>query len=250
MRRLTFTYSGTSRLIGRYRRVAVLLVATLLFMVGLAATPAQAATSPVVVSLTFDNEWANQMTAAQAMHAAGMPGTFYVISGWIGTSNFMSMSDLQTLVSWGDEIGGKTVDNTDLTAVTSAEAQRETCLGRDVLMGDGFTVTNFAYPFSNVNSTAESVVKTCGMNSGRDVGNINSLERGGCRFPDCPYAETIPPADPYDIRTPGAITTTHTVSNVENEISQAVNHGGGWLVYTFHHICVQGTSGCDPVYAW
>src|SRR6266536_3847633 len=80
MRRLTFTYSGTSRLIGRYRRVAVLLVATLLFMVGLAATPAQAATSPVVVSLTFDNEWANQMTAAQAMHAAGMPGTFYVIS--------------------------------------------------------------------------------------------------------------------------------------------------------------------------
>jgi hypothetical protein len=250
MRRLTFTHSGISRLIGRSRRVAALLVATLLFTVGLAVTPAKAATSPVVVSLTFDNEWANQMTAAQAMHAAGMPGTFYVISGWIGTPNFLSMSQLQTLVSWGDEIGGKTVDNTDLTTTSSAEAQRETCLGRDVLMGDGFTVTNFAYPFSEVNSTAKSVVQTCGMNSGRDVGNINSLERDGCRFPDCPYAETIPPADPYDIRTPGAITTTHTVSNVENEISQAVNHGGGWLVYTFHHICVQGTSGCDPVYSW
>ena len=217
---------------------------------GLSAVPAEAATSPVVVSLTFDNGWADQMTAAQDMHAAGMAGTFYVISGWIGTTNFLSLSQLQTMVSWGDEIGGKTVDNTDLTTTSAAEAQRETCMGRDVLMNDGFTVTDFAYPFSDVNSTAESVVQACGFNSGRDVGNINSLESGGCRYPDCPYAENIPPGDPYNINTPDAITTSTSVANVENEITEAESHGGGWMTYTFHTICVQGTSGCDPTYSW
>ena len=117
-------YSSVSWLIRKCRSVVALLVATLL-MVGFAVTPAEAATGPVVVSFTFDNQWANQMTAAQILHSAGMPGTFYVISGWIGAANFMSMSDLQTLVSFGDEIGGKTVDNTDLPTVSDAEAQRD-----------------------------------------------------------------------------------------------------------------------------
>lgn len=235
--------------IGRSCAVAVAAVGALTIG-GLQAVPAEAATSPTVVSLTFDNEWANQMTAAQDLHAAGMAGTWYVISGWIGTNNFLSLSQLQTMASWGDEIGGKTVDNTDLTTTSAAEGQRETCLGRDVLMNDGFTVTDFAYPFADVNSTAESEVQSCGMNSGRNVGNINSLESGGCKFPNCPYAETIPPADPYNFNTPDAITTKTSVANVENEISQAENNGGGWLVYTFHTICVQGTASCDPVYSW
>ena len=132
-------YSCVSWLVSKFRGVVALLVATLL-MLGLAVRPAEAATSPVVVSFTFDNQWANQMTAAQILHSAGMPGTFYVISGWIGSAGFLSMSDLQTLVSYGDEIGGKTVDNTDLPTVSDAEAQREICLGRDVLPGDGITI--------------------------------------------------------------------------------------------------------------
>jgi polysaccharide deacetylase len=216
---------------------------------GLSAVPAHAA-STTVVSLTFDNEWADQMTAAQDMKAAGMAGTFYVISGWIGLTDFMTMPNLQTLVADGDEIGGKTVDNTDLPTVSNAEAEREMCLGRDVLLSDGFNVTNFAYPFADLNSGDETLAKTCGFNSARGVGNVNSLEPGGCRYPDCPYAESIPPADPYQINTPDDAETDTTLADMENEVTEALNHGGGWLAFSFHQICAQGTSGCDPTYSW
>jgi hypothetical protein len=216
---------------------------------GLGAVPAHAA-STTVVSLTFDNEWANQMTAAQDMQAAGMAGTFYVISGWIGLTGFMTMSDLQTLVADGDEIGGKTVGNTDLPTVSDAEAEREICLGRDVLLSDGFNVTDFAYPFADLNSGDETLVKTCGFNSGRGVGDINSLEPGGCKFPDCPYAESIPPADPYQINAPDDAETNTTLADMENEVTDAMNNGGGWLAFSFHQICDQGTAGCDPTYSW
>jgi Polysaccharide deacetylase len=215
-----------------------------------ATIPAQAATSPTVVSLTFDNEWADQMTAASDMQAAGMPGTFYVISGWIGLSGFMSMSNLNTLVADGDEIGGKTVDNTDLPTVSDPEAEREVCLGRDVLLSDGFDVTDFAYPFADLNSDDETIAKGCGFNSARGVGNLNSLEPGGCKYPDCPYAETIPPADPYQINTPDDAETDTTLADMENEVTDAMNHGGGWLAFSFHQICDQSTSGCDPTYSW
>jgi Polysaccharide deacetylase len=224
--------------------------ATLTVMAGgLEAMPAHAA-STTVVSLTFDNEWEDQMTAAADMQAAGMDGTFYVISGWIGLSGFMSMSDLSTLVADGDEIGGKTVDNTDLPTVSNAEAEREICQGRDVLLGDGFKVTDFAYPFADLNSEDETLVKTCGFNSGRNVGNVNSLEPGGCTYPDCPYAESIPPADPYQINTPDDAETDTTLADMENDVTDALNHGGGWLAFSFHQICAQSTSGCDPTYSW
>lgn len=216
---------------------------------GLAAVPAHAA-STTVVTLSFDNEWASQMTAAADMQAAGMAGTFYVISGWIGQSGFMSMSNLSTLVAAGDEIGGKTVDNTDLPTVSNAEAEREICLGRNVLLNDGFHVTDFAYPFGDLNSGTETLVKTCGFNSGRGVGDINSVEPGGCLYPDCPYAESIPPADPYYIRTPDDAETGTTLANEETDVTDAMKNGGGWLNFSFHQICDKSTAGCDPTYSW
>ncbi len=242
-------------LLFRRRRIQLLWAAALLAAItvitgGLQAVPARAATSTTVVSLTFDNGWADQMTAAADMEAAGMAGTFYVISGWIGLPDLMSMSSLDTLVSDGDEIGGKTVDNTDLPAVSGAEAEREVCLGRDVLLNDGFDVTDFAYPFADLNSADETLVRGCGFNSGRGVGNVNSLEPGGCAFPDCPYAETIPPADPYQISTPDDAETGATLANMENDVTDAMNNGGGYLAFSFHQICDQGTSGCDPTYSW
>lgn len=242
-------------LLFRRRRIQLLWAAALLAAItviagGLQAGPARAATPTTVVSLTFDNEWADQMTAAADMQAAGMAGTFYVISGWIGLPDLMSMSNLNTLVADGDEIGGKTVDNTDLPTVSAAEAEREVCLGRDVLRSDGFDVTDFAYPFADLNSADETLVQGCGFNSGRGVGNLNSLEPGGCTYPDCPYAESIPPADPYQINTPDDAETDTTLANMENDVTDAMNNGGGWLAFSFHQICDQSTSGCDPTYSW
>jgi hypothetical protein len=256
----------------RLRRAAAIvaaLSATTIAIAGLSAVPASAASSapaassasaarsaplpaktPTVVTFTFDNQWASQMTAATALRAHGMAGTFYTISGWIGLPGFLTLANLNTLVSYGDEIGGKTVNNADLPTKSDAEAQREICQGRNVLLSDGFKVTDFAYPFADLNAEDETLVKACGFNSGRGVGDIASADPGACTYPDCPYAETIPPADPYQINTPDDAEQTTTLADMEKTVTNAENHGGGLLALSFHQICATTTAGCDPVYSW
>jgi hypothetical protein len=222
----------------------------------LIAAPATAAAT-TVVSLTFDNGWENQMTAAADMAAAGLHGTFYVPSGYIGQAGYMSLGDLQTLVTDGDEIGGKTVNNSDLTAMTqsgtasgTAEATREICEGRNVLLADGFNVTDFAYPFADFLAADEPLAQACGFNSARGVGSLADAQPNGCTFPDCPYAETIPPTDPYSIRTPDDAEVTTTVAELETDVTNAENNGGGLLAFSFHQICDTSTTGCDPIFSW
>ncbi len=247
----------------RRRRTSVSLAASLAVIAGavtgalIVAAPATAATAPTVVSLTFDNGWENQMTAAADMQAAGLTGTFYVPSGWLGLSGYMSLADLNTLKADGDEIGGKTVNNADLTALTqsgtasgTAEAQREICEGRNVLLADGFDVTDFAYPFSDFIAADEPLAQACGFNSARGVGSLADTQVDGCTYPDCPYAESIPPADPYSIRTPDDAEVTTTVAQLEADVTNAVNNGGGLLAFSFHQICDTSTAGCDPIFSW
>ena len=64
---------------------------------------AEAATSPVTVSLTFDDGTADQTQAGPMLASHGMNGTFYIISGRVGTPGYLSLSDLQTLASGGNE---------------------------------------------------------------------------------------------------------------------------------------------------
>jgi len=236
---------------GLLARIAAGLAVLVTAVVGLPAAPASAATAPTVVTITFDNQWADQMVAAQSLHSHGMPGTFYIISGWIGLPGFLSLADLHTISSWGSEIGGKTVSNANLTTTDDAEAAREVCLGRKVLLDNGFAVSSFAYPFAVFDPADETTVKNCGFNSARAVGDLVDPPGvpGGCTAPNCPYAETLPPANPYAIRTPADGETSTTLAQLQEYVTNASSNGGGLLAFSFHHICDQGSAGCDPVFS-
>ena len=235
----------------RPRRWALIAAAAAVVGGGLNAPPASAAPAPTVVTITFDNQWANQMTAAQSLRNHGMAGTFYVISGWIGQPGFLSLGDLQTISSWGNELGGKTINNAHLPTTPDDEAIREVCQGRNQLLSYGFPVTNFAYPHAEYTAAHETMVRDCGFNSGRGVGDLVEpiASPTSCAYPDCPYAESIPPVDPYSIRTPSDGEVTTTLAEMQAQVTNAVKNGGGLLAFSFHHICVQGSAGCDPVYS-
>lgn len=232
------------------RAAAALFAIAVVAMLGPGALPARAASGPTYVAITFDNQWANQMTAAAALDAHHMPGTFYVISGWIGLPGFMTLSDLNTLAANGHEIGGKTVSNASLLKETDPnEAAREVCEGRNNLTALGFRVTSFAYPFAEYSAADEPIVQQCGFNSARGVGDLAETIPNGCTFPDCPYAESVPPADPYSIRTPSDGETSTTLAELESSVTNAENNGGGFLAFSFHQICDTTTAGCDPTYS-
>ena len=155
-----------------------------------AATPAAALEGqPTVVSLTFDDSNADQMAAVDIMNANGLDGTFYTLSGFIGAPGYQTRANLDAIAAAGHEIASHTVTHPDMATLTSAEATRQACESRATLSSWGFPITSFAYPFASLSATAKAAVQTCGYNSARNLGDIET--RFGCT--GCGFAESVPP---------------------------------------------------------
>ena len=220
----------------RFRRLVAPVVAGL---VALAATvvsapaPARAA-APTVVSLTFDDGHASHDDLLVPLQSHGMAGTFYVNSGKVGSSSYyMSWDDVRSLAGGGNEIAGHTTTHARLGRLSAAEAEREICGDRQALAAQGHAAVSFAYPYGDVNATLETLVQRCGYTSGRALGGVKS----GTVCRSCPYAETVPPRNPYAVRTLRYLTPTTTLAELQGYVIEAESHGGGWVVLVFHGVC-------------
>src|SRR6266516_1832838 len=163
----------------------------------ISAPPATAST-PVVVTLGFDDGTVDQFTNGFPILAAhGMHATFFVNTGPIlaGDTAHMTWADLHAMYSAGDEIAGHTIDHADLKPLSVAEAEHEVCDDRNTLLSQGFAPESFAYPFGSWNTTSEAVAHYCGYNSARPVSGVTKNHAG-------PRGETRTPADAYATRTP------------------------------------------------
>jgi peptidoglycan/xylan/chitin deacetylase (PgdA/CDA1 family) len=224
---------------GRSRLAAAAIVVLLTaFALSAVAMPATAAaepndTSPTLVSLTFDDGFASQVNAQRLLAQHNMKGTFFVPSGFIGLEGRLTIKQIQSIQADGNEIGGHTVNHLHLPMLDPAEQARQICDDRVALAQDGLTVTSFAYPFASLDPRTEEIVKHCGYNSARSEEGLS--KEGTCET--CSYGESIPPADPYAIRTATPVTRETTVSSIKQQIIDAQNHGGGWVPIAFHEIC-------------
>ena len=190
-------------------------IAAVLLISGLIVAPlakAKAATSPVTVSLTFDDSNADQLQAEQTMKSLGLHGTFYTVSGWVNQPSYLTLAQVQQIAADGNEIAGHH-QHPDLPTLAAAEQQREICNNRVNLINWGFQPTDFAYPFSDAD-TNETDAKACGYNSARGLGNVVDPE-GDCN--GCVYAETTPPPDPYYLRAPDEVESTWTLAKMERK---------------------------------
>lgn len=227
----------------RTTRAAILaILATGLLLAGVigpGVSPAHADPKQTVVSLTFDDGVEDQYTnALPILQQYGMHGTFYIITGYVGVNSaYMTLPQIQALASAGNEIGGHTVLHPYLTQLSGDEATREICGSRDTLLNWGFQPTDFAYPYSDASPSTENIAQNCGFNSARldeDLASPHTCQSG------CDTTESIPPADPYAIKTPDSVQSTWTLSDLENLVKNAES-AGGWLPLVFHHVC----DGCD-----
>ncbi|WP_460455299.1 fibronectin type III domain-containing protein, partial [Arthrobacter bambusae] len=200
-------------------------------------TPARAAVPKTIISLTFDDGNADQLPAEQLLKSLGLHGTFFITTSWIDNPSWLTRANLNTIAADGNEIGGHTITHPDLTTLSTSAATNEVCGGRTTLASWGFNATDFAYPFAAENPSVEQIVKNCGFASARNLGDIRSP--ASCS--GCPFAETLPPANPYNTAAPDEVDSTWTLQNLENLVTNA-EPGGGWVQLTFHHIAV----GTDP----
>lgn len=215
----------------RLERIGVVLL-VVLASAGLLQSTATAGPRSTVVSLTFDDGDADQLAAVQLLSQYQLHGTFYVISGAVGTPGYLTRAQLRQVAAGGNEIGGHTVSHLDLTMVPGAEAQRQICISRATLTDWGYRVTSFAYPDGSYTPAVEAIVKECGYDNARAAAGLRTT---GCD--DCATAEQQPPADPYAIRTPSQVDTTWTLQTLQQTVLAAQQNGGGWVPLVFHHVC-------------
>jgi len=222
------------------RWTAVLTGVTLAFTLG--STPAQAATTdpPTVVSLTFDDGNANQLAAKTILDQNQMKGTFFITTGWIDAPTYLTRANLTTLKADGHEIAAHSVSHPDLTTQSIEEATKQICQSRASLADWGFPTTSFAYPFASVSPEVEAAVQTCGFNSARNLGDITSRL---CPT-DCVAVETMPPTDPFQTKALDQVDSTWTLADLQDAVTNAETAGGGWVQFTFHHVCADA---CDPL---
>lgn len=186
-----------------------------------------------VVSLTFDDTLADQFQVGEMLAARGLTATFYINSTRLRRSGFMTLEQAHALQAQGNEIAGHTLDHVNLPTLSPEEMRRQICDDRDALLADGFAVTSFAYPFGAENETVREIVASCNYNSARDVGGL--VSPSGCAT--CPYANPIPPVNPYLIRTNASIRSETPLETMQLYVTQAEDNGGGWVPLVFHHVC-------------
>jgi peptidoglycan/xylan/chitin deacetylase (PgdA/CDA1 family) len=220
-----------SMIVPALRRAALLIA---LAATALVCMPAVA--RAVVVSFTFDDGIQTQYDSARpVLNQYGWHGTFYVNSGTVQTdAYYMSWSELATLAAQGQEIGGHTVDHMRLDTLTAAQAHSEICDDAAAIRAHGLVVNAFAYPNGvgyNI-PAVRSALAECGYTSARTYGEL--------RGPDYPtsavVSESIPPADPYHVRTPGYQPNPISLQQLKDWVTQA-EPVGGWVPLVFHNIC-------------
>jgi peptidoglycan/xylan/chitin deacetylase (PgdA/CDA1 family) len=182
------------------------------------------------VSFTFDDGRPSQMAAAQELAERGMTGSFYIVTSEIGAPGVMTLRDLNTLKAAGMEIGAHSVLHRDLPTLASDEVLRELCLSRNWLMERGFDVHGMAYPHDWTNAAVKQQVAACGYKSARTGGQLLCGPYHYC-------AETLPPLDPYALRTPPDFNMWTTLADMKAAVTNAQNNGGGWVPLELHDVC-------------
>jgi peptidoglycan/xylan/chitin deacetylase (PgdA/CDA1 family) len=196
-----------------------------------ALSPAPAAAAPsTVVTIGFDDGTGDQLGALPILQAHGMTATFFVNTASIGDPEHLSWANLHSLFGAGNEIAGHTLHHVNLAPLSTVDARQEVCTDRNNLLAEGFPATSFAYPFGSFDSGTEQVVRDCGYNSGRGVAGVSKTG---------PFAETIPPLDPYATRTPPNPKKSTKLSTLELYVQNAEANGGGWVQFVFHRLCEQ-----------
>ena len=231
----------------RARAAASALTALIMMVLAWFPAPAQATASatahparPTVVSLTFDDGTAGQFAAAQAMHRYGVAGTFFIITGAVGAPNYMSLPELRQLAANGDEIGGHTVSHLDLVDHHRGRGRRQACAGRDILTRWGFR---------SPRSPTRTVPRTARWGRRRGLRFQRCPDRHRAGRPGLPglrAAETVPPADPFAVRTPARWIPATTLADLEQSVlrvQRTAAAGCRWCSTTYAR---RTAAGCCP----
>jgi peptidoglycan/xylan/chitin deacetylase (PgdA/CDA1 family) len=173
-----------------------------------------------LVSFTFDDGWESAATTVGPMFdARGYDATFYINSGFLDGSPYMSTAQLLGLHGNGHEIASHTVNHVDLTLMSIPEAQAAMQDDRDALEAIiEEPVPNFASPFGAFNPQVLTEIQAI-------YGSHRTVFEG---------LNTVDTTDVYQLRVRNVLNTTSTAT-VAGWIADA-QAADAWLILLYHNI--------------
>lgn len=183
------------------------------------------------VSITFDDGYASTYRyALPVLDEYNILGTVYVVTGDIGNNNYMTWNQVLELQNnYGWEIGGHTVEHSELPELGSTHIALEVNRSLDTLLEHGLNTVSFASPFGAYdNRVLSEVLKRYNSHRGFwDRDDLNSL----------PYQR--------DVLMVQSVQTGIDSSQVKSWINQALNEDK-WLILVYHEVLPE----YDPDYEY
>jgi peptidoglycan/xylan/chitin deacetylase (PgdA/CDA1 family) len=201
----------------------VVAVGVSVFWVGHDADPSAADTGDPagVVSFSFDDGQVGHFDNARpALEAAGMRGTFYIISDALSSGKkTMNAEQVKQLAAQGHEIGNHTRDHATLTTLSADEVRAEFADAQAAIKAKtGITPTTCAYPSGAQDQSVQTAAATFFRGCRGTVGGSNA--RGG--------------VDTYNLRMYyiHSSTTADDIRKVADEAKRTKR----WLILAYHGV--------------
>lgn len=196
-----------------------------------------------VVSITFDDSYQNVYDLGRpGMDALGYRGTLYTIRDVLGTTNYLTLPELQQLASVsGWDVQGHAYTGAAHTvgypSLTAAQVNEEFRYLRAWMVQNGFAGDSFAYPHGMFSTTTDGV----------PIDQIAAQYWSNARCIISDTLETFAPAMPYRLKSITGIndgtglggTTVTALTATGGPLDRCLN-SGAWLILTFHQI-ITGT---------
>ena len=173
-----------------------------------------------LVTLTFDDGFISHHDVALPMlQQYNFPATFYITTGFLGTSGYMTNQMIFDLKNAGEDIEDHTVTHPHLPTLTSTQVHNELVNSQTYLRNTfGVTANHFASPYGEVNDAVMTQVRTY-FTSHRGV-------ESGYNYKDS--------FDIYNLKVQNLLVTT-TPAEVDSWLQQAASTHT-WLILVFHQI--------------
>ncbi len=100
-----------------------------------------------MLSFRFDDAYASQLDATRILENKGMHASIYCITGFVGTTGYMSWEDIRMLADKGHEIGSHTVTHPACGMLCPTKLIQELHDSKATLEKHTILVASFAWPY-------------------------------------------------------------------------------------------------------
>jgi len=113
------------------------------------------------VTFSFDDGFADTWNAKAVLDKYGYRANLFVVKNWVGTSGYLSLTQLKQLYERGWDIGSHSVSHSHLSSLTDAQKEYELRESQRFLVENGFLrgARFFAAPYHEMDSTLLDLAK-------------------------------------------------------------------------------------------